>query len=180
MWGGFHGHGGFLPDTCTPHRRLTIHKKLNSKSCNYRDSAHRVVLGLLIFLTPFAFCVLAVKYTDHAWPPIDAPPHAQRSQHRATLTSKSRNIRAPGPGYQHAFSVSTHQCIARDRGGHVNTPRRVDAPGGVSTRDTPGGVSTRRGSVNTQRRVKTRGRRANTPRRVDAHGTRTCQHTLVY
>ena len=40
---------------------------------------------------------------------------------------------------------------------HVNTPRRVDAPGGVSTRarvDTPPGVSTRRGVLTGPRRVK--------------------------
>ena len=83
--------------------RLTLHKKLNCKSCSSRDSLGKDVLGLLIFdpvriLRPrtrsallFLYLTLPLPYrkTMHGHP---STHRRSGSQHRATPTSKSRKM----------------------------------------------------------------------------------------
>ena len=83
---------------------------------------------------------------------LQACQHAEACQRASRRVSTRLGVSTHLQASQHAFAC---QLAAR----HVNTPRRVNAPGGVSTRervDTPPGVSTRRGVLTCPRRVKRR------------------------
>ena len=55
-------------------RTVEITQKLNRKSCSSRDSPWTDVLGVLIFDAVRILRPRSREVTDHAWPPIDAPP----------------------------------------------------------------------------------------------------------